>query len=318
MARQLRPAHFHRVAGTQLLGLFHELNVGVLAEGLPHQVGPISDHDQQMLDARTAQRVEDIFDHRSAADGTEDFGQVRFHPGPFAGGQNDCQSFAHRVDRQNGRRENQELAILPRTADRYQRGAAGSSPVLAVCALTWWQAGRYNHRFSYIRTRAMGRPLGWEGHFLGRSDCQSRYVNRSPGLDPPVPRQDHGHQARRQRDGGRGCPAPPAARHRLHGNGRHAAGRGARRRGGDQPRHGGGRDPGAVRPGTPLHGRGHAADCRTGAGDRHESAHCPPDRRAGRPGHEPEFSDDQRAVRRTDRLGGRRRTPRSIWATWGR
>ena len=86
----------------------------------------------------------------------------------------------------------------------------------------------------------------WVGPLVGKATSLEEAiakadVDRSPGLDPPVPRQDHRHQARRQRDGGSRRAAPPAARHRLHGNRRHAAGRGARRRGGHQPGDGGGR-----------------------------------------------------------------------------
>ncbi len=70
------------------------------------------------------------------------------------------------------------------------------------------------------------------------SDSKGRRADRSPGVDSQIPRQGHGHQARRQRDRRRRRPAPPADRHRVHGNRRHAAGRGPRRRRGHQPGHG--------------------------------------------------------------------------------
>ena len=54
-------------------------------------------------------------------------------------------------------------------------------------------------------------------------------------------------------------PAASAVRHRVHGNRRHAARRGARRRSGDQSGDGRRRPRAAIHPGPPLHRRRHAA-----------------------------------------------------------
>ncbi len=70
-------------------------------------------------------------------------------------------------------------------------------------SLTWRSAEPYNDPFSYNLRWSRPPLLAPERHCLGRSDRQSRHVNRSVGLDPSVPRQSHRHQAGGQRDGGR-------------------------------------------------------------------------------------------------------------------
>ena len=113
------------------------------------------------------------------------------------------------------------------------------------------------------------------GPNVGRSHPKGRRPDRGPHLDPPVPRQGHGDQAGRQRHGRRAGHDPPAAGHRLHGDGGHAAGGGPRRRGGHQPGHGRGRPAAALRPGPPLHRRRHAGNRRARAGRRDQRADSP-------------------------------------------
>ncbi len=53
-------------------------------------------------------RVEHELDHRATAHRTEDFGEIRFHSGPFAGGQNNSQSCAHQIASLNWKRQQTE------------------------------------------------------------------------------------------------------------------------------------------------------------------------------------------------------------------
>ena len=77
---------------------------------------------------------------------------------------------------------------------------------------------------------------------------------------------------------------PSAVGHRLHGDRRHAAGAGPRRRPLDQPGHGRRRLATPLRPGPPLHRRRHAGHRRAGAGRRGQRFSRPPHRRTRRPG----------------------------------
>ena len=70
--------------------LVYEVDVAGAVSQLPLDFfGPIADDGNDPLNAGLRQGIKDELDHRAAEDRDEDLGQLRFHPRPLAGGQND-------------------------------------------------------------------------------------------------------------------------------------------------------------------------------------------------------------------------------------
>ena len=83
-------AHLNGMPGAQLLLLEHELDVAVtLLQFLANRVGLVPDDDDVSVDPRFFERVEHKMDHRAADDGAQNLGQIAFHAGALAGGEDD-------------------------------------------------------------------------------------------------------------------------------------------------------------------------------------------------------------------------------------
>ena len=85
MADQIRFAHQHCVAGSFLFGLFGEHDIRMMRQCAADKIGFVSDDDDQSLCACRAGRVENIFNHQTAADRMQDFGHFGFHASALAG-----------------------------------------------------------------------------------------------------------------------------------------------------------------------------------------------------------------------------------------
>ena len=78
--------HPHGIRGAQLRVLLDARRAG--EEGLD-LIGTVADHHDPVLDSRTAYRVEDVTEDRTAGERVEDLGKAGTHPRPLAGGQDD-------------------------------------------------------------------------------------------------------------------------------------------------------------------------------------------------------------------------------------
>jgi hypothetical protein len=90
---QSRDPHGHGVAGPELFRLFDEgdgqRRRRVVDQGLGHPFAAMSDHHDDLLGRQLGQRVEDVEDHRSAAETVQGLRTRRAHPCPLAGGEHD-------------------------------------------------------------------------------------------------------------------------------------------------------------------------------------------------------------------------------------
>ena len=79
------------VAGSELFGLFHEgdgqRRRRVIDQRLRDPFTAVAHHDHDLLRRELGQRVEDVEDHRSAAQTVQGFRTRRTHPCPLAGGE---------------------------------------------------------------------------------------------------------------------------------------------------------------------------------------------------------------------------------------
>ena len=79
------------VACAQLLGLDDELESGFTGQLATHEIGAIAHDDYHPLDAGGADGIDHVVDHRPAANGHQNLGQLGAHPFAFARGQDDRQ-----------------------------------------------------------------------------------------------------------------------------------------------------------------------------------------------------------------------------------
>ena len=86
------------MAGAELLGLRGEEDVGLVAEALADLVGRVADDDDDRLGPGASRRVDDVADHRPAADLVQDLGLLRLHPLAVAGRQDDRNRSLHALD----------------------------------------------------------------------------------------------------------------------------------------------------------------------------------------------------------------------------
>ncbi|MNP11439.1 hypothetical protein D3C76_1036250 [compost metagenome] len=78
----------HGVAGAELLGLQHEVDV-VRRQALAYPLRTVPDHHMDTLGRQVARGIDHMGQHRFAGDGMEDLRQGRAHAGALAGGEND-------------------------------------------------------------------------------------------------------------------------------------------------------------------------------------------------------------------------------------
>ena len=128
--------------------------------------------------------------------------------------------------------------------------------------------------------RAPARP-----HLAAR---QGRDPVAGAALHPPLPRQDHRHQVRRQRHDRPGAAAGLCRGRGAAQAGGHEPGGGARRRPADRGRAGQDRQEGHLHPGHARHRRGDDGSRRMGAGRPGAAGHRRPDQRGRRQGGGPD------------------------------
>ena len=73
MVGKLLAAHHHRMSGAQLLGLQSELDVANAREFFLDQIGLVSHHSDQALDAGSTQRIDYVADQGATVGFTQHF-----------------------------------------------------------------------------------------------------------------------------------------------------------------------------------------------------------------------------------------------------
>ena len=77
---------FNRVAGAELLVLFHPNHIGV--DALAHQIFAVADHHTDAFRAQALCGADHARQHAAPADFMQHFGQLRIHARAFTGSQN--------------------------------------------------------------------------------------------------------------------------------------------------------------------------------------------------------------------------------------
>jgi hypothetical protein len=78
-----------RVPGPELLGLHGKL-AGIVLQGITYELLLVAHDRDDSLCPDASARIDDRTHHRTIAHWVNDLGQVRLHPGAFAGGEDDC------------------------------------------------------------------------------------------------------------------------------------------------------------------------------------------------------------------------------------
>jgi hypothetical protein len=89
MLGELGAAHHDGVARAELFGLVGELDARDASELGPDEVGSVTDDDDDPLDARGLEGVDDVAYHGASGDGDEHLGEFAFHARALAGGEDD-------------------------------------------------------------------------------------------------------------------------------------------------------------------------------------------------------------------------------------
>ncbi len=72
-------------------------NIGLIGQGLADLVGPVADDNDDGARAGASDGLDDVVDHRLAADLVEHFRPLRFHPLAMSGRQDDRYRSLHRA-----------------------------------------------------------------------------------------------------------------------------------------------------------------------------------------------------------------------------
>ena len=78
----------HRMAGTELLGLQHEMDI-LGRQALAYLLGAVANHHMDLARCQSARRIDDMPQHGLARHLMQYLGQCRAHAGTLSGGEND-------------------------------------------------------------------------------------------------------------------------------------------------------------------------------------------------------------------------------------
>jgi hypothetical protein len=81
--------------GSKLRRLFDKFDLSTTGKRLSHEVGTISNHDNDSFNPNFAQGVQHVIDHRPAAHWEQYFRQIGLHSRPFAGSHDNRDRFWH-------------------------------------------------------------------------------------------------------------------------------------------------------------------------------------------------------------------------------